>query len=93
MENFESYQLKDGTIVYLINGVKVSKEEYIKQRIIARKKLKEFSDQGKQEAESFSKDKESIEEKRERIKKKFKKLKQTKNYARGGGVRPAKYKV
>ena len=49
---FESYQLQDGTMIYKVNGVKVSKSQYIKQQALAKEKEKLFKLQGKKKLEN-----------------------------------------
>ena len=48
---YESYQLQDGTTIYKVNGVKVSKSQYIQQQTLAKEKEKLFKLKGEKEEE------------------------------------------
>ena len=58
---FESYQLSDGTMIYKVNRVKVSKSQYIQQQALAKEKEKLFKLQGKKQLEN-----QNLEGKKER---------------------------
>ena len=49
---FESYQLQDGTTIYKVNGVKVSKSQYMQQQTLAKEKEKLFKLKGEKEEEN-----------------------------------------
>ena len=49
---FESYQLQDGTTIYKVNGVKVSKSQYMQQQTLAKEKEKLFKLKGEKEQEN-----------------------------------------
>ena len=49
---FESYQLQDGTMIYKVNGVKVSKSQYMQQQTLAKEKEKLFKLKGEKEQEN-----------------------------------------